>query len=82
MKWLTLDHFCSKRLCYAITSCDLISCYERVVHTAISLALLCLGIKTEKIFSMFYTIQHMIHRVRTAFGDSDKSYGGDDIVPG
>ena len=31
---------------------------------------------------MFYSIQHMIHRVRTAFGDSDKHYGGEDIVPG
>ena len=24
----------------------------------------------------------MIHRVRTAFGDSEKYYGGDDLGPG
>ena len=30
---------------------------------------------------MFHTIQKMIHRVRTAFGDSEKYYGGDDLLP-
>ena len=28
---------------------------------------------------MFDTIQRMIHKIRTAFGDSDITYGGDDI---
>ena len=28
---------------------------------------------------MFQTIQKMIHRVRTAFGDSELTYGGDDL---
>ena len=28
---------------------------------------------------MFESIQKMIHRIRTAFGDSDITYGGKDI---
>ena len=28
---------------------------------------------------MFDTIQHIVYRIRTAFGDSDITYGGDDI---
>ena len=29
---------------------------------------------------MFETIQRMVHRIRTGFGDSTETYGGDDIM--
>ena len=43
------------------------------------MALLRVGIPHTKIQSMFGSIQRMVHRIRTAFGDSEISYGGDDI---
>ena len=29
---------------------------------------------------MFDSIQRMVHRIRTAFGDSEGTYGGDDYT--
>ena len=74
-----VDHHHSKRRCFSITSSDLAGCYDRIVHTAAALALLRAGIPHTKIKSMFSTIQRMTHKIRTAFGDSSISYGGDDI---
>ena len=37
------------------------------------------GAPIEPIISMFRTIQKLVHYVRTAFGDSDASFGGEDI---
>ena len=38
-----------------------------------------MGVQRPKLLAMFDTIQKMIHKIRTAFGDSDESYGGDNI---
>jgi len=56
---------------------DLKGCYDRIVHIAACLALLRLGVSRIALFTMFETIQIMIHRVRTVFGDSEETYGGD-----
>ena len=77
-KRCTIDHHASRRLTFAMTSCDLAGCYDRIVHTAAALALLRIGVPHAKIECMFSTIQRMVHRVRTAFGDSEGTYGGDD----
>ena len=74
-----IDHHQYTRQCFALTSSDLAGCYDRIVHTAAALALLRICIPPSKIHSMFDTIQRMIHKIRTAFGDSDITYGGDDI---
>ena len=74
-----LDHNRSKRTCFSLTSSDLAGCYDRIVHTAAALALLRVGIPHSRIHSMFNSIQRMIHYIRTDFGDSKISYGGDDI---
>ena len=79
LKRCTLDHNRSRRLTYSLCSSDLAGCYDRIVHTAAALALLRLGIRHTKINSMFESIQRMVHKVRTAFGDSEKTYGGDDL---
>ena len=76
----TLDHFQYRGQCFSLTSCDLANCYDRIVHTAAALALLRLGVSHTKICSMFHSIQKMIHRVRTAFGDSEQTYGGEDLL--
>ena len=78
-KRCTVDHHQSCRLCFDMTSCDLAGCYDRIVHNAAVLALLHIGISHKRISSMFSTIQHMVHRIRTAFGDSEITYGGDDV---
>jgi len=78
-KRCAIDHNQSKRRCFALASSDLEGCYDRIVHTAAAIALLRVGIPHTKIKSMFASIQRMIHRIRTAFGDSEITYGGDDI---
>ena len=76
---LTADDRQSKRLCWALAMSDLTGCYDRIIHNAAALALLRIGVSHAKIHSMFGSIQRMIHRVRTVFGDSETTYGGDDF---
>ena len=76
-KCCTLDHRHSTRWSFAITGYDLTSCYDRIIHTAAALALLRIGISHTRIENMFSTIQKMIHRIRTIYGNSDISYGGE-----
>jgi len=77
---LTADERKSKRIAWAMAMSDLTGCYDRIIHNAAALALLRLGISQAKVhYSMFKTIQRMIHHVLAAFGDSETSYGGDDF---
>ena len=68
-KRCALDHHRYRRLCFAMTSCDLAGCYDRIVHTAAALAMLRIGIPHARIETMFDSMQIMVHRIRTAFGD-------------
>ena len=79
---LIFDTQLTKRIPYSLAMSDLKSCYDRVVHAAVSLAFQRLGVPINVIVSMFDSIQRMTHRVRTAFGDSDETYGGDNIDDG
>ena len=74
---LTFDHFLYSRRPFCLASCDLKGCYDRIVHTAAALALRRIGVQPQKVQSMFSSIQRMIHKIRTVFGDSDTTYGGD-----
>ena len=76
---LTFDHFLYTRKPFCLASCDLKGCYDRIVHTAASIALQRVGVHPNKLRSMFSSIQRMTHKIRTAFGDSDITYGGEDI---
>ena len=76
---LTFDHFLYTRQPYCLASCDLEGCYDRIIHTAAALALRRVGVKPQKLKTMFASIQKMVHKIRTIFGDSDTTYGGDDI---
>ena len=62
-----------------IGSCDLKSCYDRISHAFASIAMQRGGAPIEPIICMFQTIQRLIHSVRTTFGDSDKTFGGEFI---
>ena len=72
-----IDHNRSKRTCFSLTSSDLVGCYDRIIHTTAALALLRVGIHHSTIHSMFSSIQKIVDRIRTSFGDSTLSYGGD-----
>ena len=51
---------------------DAKSCYDRIVHSALSLALQRIGVSRGPIESMLTSIQKLKHYVRTAYGDSEK----------
>ena len=61
-----------------ICSCDLKSCYDRIVHSFASLAMQRAGAPKIAIDCMFETIQKLKHVVRTSFGESESSFGGED----
>ena len=75
---LPFDHHQSKRICLAMTMSDLKGCYDRIILNAAALALLRIWVSKTKIHSMFE--QRMVHRIRTGFGDSTDTYGGDDMM--
>jgi len=62
----------------AVCSNDAQSCYDRIVHVAAFLALRRLGVPKPMILSMLVTIQMMEHSIRTSFGDSEETYGGEE----
>ena len=59
----------------ALASSDLKSCYDRIVHSAASLAMQRVGISQQVIQTMFDTVQKCEHKVCTAYGDSKNMYG-------
>ena len=62
----------------AVCSNDARSCYDHIVHVIAFLALHRLGITKPMIISMLQNIKMMEHSVRTSFGDSMETYGGND----
>ena len=74
---LTFDHFLYLRTPFCVASCDLKGCYDRIIHIAAYLALRKAGVPRTRLLAMFKTIQHMIHKVRTSYGDSSSTYGGE-----
>ena len=74
-----IDHNRSKRRWFTLTSSDLEGLYNIILNTVAALALLHESIPHSKIHSIFSMIQGMVHRIRTSFGDSDTTYGGDEI---
>ena len=75
-KRLVFDHFRFLKRPFGMCACDLASCYDRVVHTAASLALQRVGVPLPRLKCMFGTIQNLAHHVRTAYGRSTNSIGG------
>ena len=77
-KVLILDHFRMMRRGGICMSSDLMNCYDRMVHSVGSLAMQSLGIPPHAIKCLSSTVQRMRHFIRTAYGDSDQFYGGND----
>ena len=76
-KRLIFDYCRLTKSPFGMCACDLKSCYDRIVHTAASIALQRIGVPLGKIKVMFGAVQKLVHHVRTLFGTSDESYGGD-----
>jgi hypothetical protein len=76
-KCLTMDILRQEKRPGVLCSNDLKSCYDRIVHTVASLSLQGIGLQESEIVCMFSTLQNLEHTIRTAYGDSDKTYGGD-----
>jgi hypothetical protein len=80
-KRLTMDLLRQRRQAGALCSNDAKSCYDRIVHNIASLAMRRTGMPAEPIRSMFETLQKAAHRVTTAYGISEQTYGTDLAIP-
>jgi hypothetical protein len=74
-KRLTMDLLRQRRQAGALCSNDAKSCYDRIVHNVASLAIRRTGMPAEPVRSMFSTLQQAAHRVTTAYGISEQTYG-------
>ena len=77
-KRLLLDILRIQRRPGVIIANDAKSCYDRILHFAAYASLRRAGVRKETIISMLEPIRRMTHRIRTAYGDSFMSYGGED----
>ena len=64
-----------------IISNDAKGCFDRIVHMVAYICLLCLGLPKAPLQAMIQAIQEMTHHVRTAFGNSEESYGSEPNQP-
>jgi Reverse transcriptase (RNA-dependent DNA polymerase) len=62
----------------ALCANDAKSCYDRIVHSVASLCMQRIGCPKPAVHSMFETLQHLRHHVRTRYGDSQASYNAAD----
>eukprot|EP00957_Ditylum_brightwellii_P204348 15338837-Ditylum_brightwellii.AAC.1 len=74
---LYYDYVLLERTPATSTFIDLDSNYDLVAHSIASLALQWVNTPKAPIQCTFTTLQDMVHTVRTAYGDSIESYGGD-----
>jgi exonuclease III len=64
-----------KRKAMAICSNDAKGCFDRIVHSVAVICLRRFGLPQAPLTSMFQVIQQLDHHIRTAFGDSEQTYG-------
>ncbi|CAJ1953819.1 unnamed protein product [Cylindrotheca closterium] len=60
---------------------DAKSCFDRVVHWVAIIAMLRFGLTWRVLSSMFNMLSSATHRVRTGFGDSDRSFKPPSAIP-
>ena len=82
-----IEHALNKRLSYdlirqrrrpgALCSNDAKSCYDRIIHSIVSLAFQRLGLPKAPVQCMLKCIQHMKHYIRTSFGDSEEYFSSE-----
>ena len=77
-KRLTFDIFLQQKKSTGICSCDLKSCYDRIVHSCVTLAIRRASVADLSTISMFATIQKLKHKVRTVYGGPEDTFGGEE----
>ena len=77
-KRLVLDAMRIEKRPGVICANDAKACYDRILHFAAYISLRRIGMKKEAVISMLEPIRRMEHVIRTAYGDSKTSYGGED----
>ena len=77
-KRLVLDAMRITKTPGVICANDAKACYDRILHFAAYIALRRIGMKKEAVISMLEPIRRLEHTIRTAYGDSETSYGGEE----
>ena len=77
-KRLPFDILRQQKKGVGICSCNLKHCYDRIVHSFATLVMRNAGAAESSTSSMFQAIQQLQHRVRTTFGDSETTFGGNE----
>ena len=80
-KRLTWDLLLLQRRSAGWISNDAKSCFDRIVHWVAIISLMRYGIKWKTLRSMFDTLMHSAHRVRTGFGDSERVFSPPTSIP-
>ena len=78
---LVIDICNQKRRNGAIAGVDAAQCYDRIVHSLYILLCQKEGAPISTLIMMFGIIQSMTYFIRTTFGDSEGSYGGQQDIP-
>jgi hypothetical protein len=76
-KCLTMDQLRQLKWPGILCSNGMKSCYDRIVHAIASMCLQRQEIAKSEVVCMFSTLQNLEHTIRTAYGDSEETYGGD-----
>ena len=80
-KRLALDNIRLMKRPAAILSTDAANCYDRMVHSFISLCVQRLGLSLSIVMALLRPLQESRHFIRSAYGDSTTYYGGRRQVP-
>ena len=75
-KRLLLDILRLQRRSGVVCANDAKSCYDRILHFAAYVSLRRAGLTKQATTSMLRPIKNLLHRIRTAYGDSTATYGG------
>jgi hypothetical protein len=76
-KALTFDILRQLKRPGAVCSNDAKSCYDLIGHTPASLSMQRVGVPKTVVNCLFTTLQEAVHQVRTGYGDSVATYGGE-----
>jgi hypothetical protein len=76
-KALTFDILRQLKRPGAVCSNDAKSCYDLIGHTPASLSMQRVGVPKSVVNCLFTTLQEAVHQVRTGYGDSVSTYGGE-----
>jgi len=75
-KRLSIDMAALQKSAIVLCSQDAIQCFDRISHAALAIGLQRQNLPLTVIEALIVTIEAMVHKVRTIFGDSSTFYAG------